>query len=66
MTEDPTCPLAYFVKGMPRMITRGYGCGASGGRCSPHENCDNLRAEFEQANNSPPEEWIVDALDRHS
>lgn len=39
---NPQCPLAYFVRRTPRMIAGGYGCGASGGRCAPHEKCEEL------------------------
>ena len=43
--SNPSCPLAYHVRRTPRMISGGYGCAASGGRCRPHENCDELVKE---------------------
>jgi hypothetical protein len=49
---DSSCPLAYFVRGTPHMITRGYGCGATGGRCSPSVDCDNLVRVYEECDES--------------
>lgn len=37
---DPTCPLSYFVRGQARIVQRGYGCGATGGRCVPGDKCE--------------------------
>lgn len=43
-----SCPLSYFVAGTPRMINRGYGCGATGGKCKPNDKCEEWVKEMEK------------------
>jgi hypothetical protein len=46
---DKQCPLSYFVRGMPRMVNRGYGCKVTGARCAPCDKCEDRINEASEA-----------------